>query len=191
VTWAERIWEKFNVATKWKPKIPGWTPMKAGLSWQIWENLPTVITAYQKRFDNSRCFRRKSGGYNERREPVSGDRLIVLVLLIIIGLAPFGQCREKFSAWKVQKIYRSGKERSRENIQRRHSSFILAYGQTHILIEGCAYSGGIIETPIAIVIRQWRAYGAYPVCCIIVIPRQHDCLMLDFVKKTSEVVQGF
>jgi len=64
----------------------------------------------------------KSGGYNLEGTRITGNRLVVLILLIAIAYTTTMQGK-KSSKWGY-KIHRSGEEMGR---QQRHSSFILAY----------------------------------------------------------------
>jgi hypothetical protein len=77
---------KFNVACKWKRKYWGWSPDEG---WFILTNLPDLesgILSYKKRFGIEEMFRDfKSGGYKLEGTNVTGERLIVMVLLIAIA----------------------------------------------------------------------------------------------------------
>jgi len=136
----QKGFDKFNFATKWKRKYQGWAPDEGWFILTNLDNLSAAITADQKRFDIEEMFRDfKKGGYNLEGTNVTGDRLIVLVLLITIAYTTATMQGKKFKRMGVQKYIGRVKEAGRT--QRRHSSFYIGlYGQTWVnFIEGCAH----------------------------------------------------
>lgn len=129
----------FNVACKWKRKYWG---LLSDEGWFILTNLASLevaITAYKKRFGIEEMFRDfKKGGYNLEGTGVSGDRLIVLVLLIAIAYSSAtiqGRIIKEIGVQKyVGRLQESGRT------QQRHSSFYVGlYGQTWVnSMELCA-----------------------------------------------------
>jgi len=75
-----------------------WTPDEG---WFIMTNLPdleSAILSYKKRFGIEEMFRDfKSGGYKLEGTNVTGERLVVMVLLIAIAIQ-LPQCREEKSS---------------------------------------------------------------------------------------------
>lgn len=120
---------KFNVACKWKRRYSGWTPDEG---WFILNNLPdleSAILAYKKRFRIEEMFRNfKKGGYNLEGTSVTGERLLVRVLLIAIAYTTATMQGKKMKQMGIQKYIGRVKEAGRT--QRRHSSFYIGlYGQ--------------------------------------------------------------
>lgn len=120
-----------NIAAKYRRKYNLKTAKKA---WFILTNLAKLdlaLSAYQKRFGIEEMFRDyKSGGYNLESTGVSGDRLIVLIILITFAYTSSIMSGEKMKNKKVVKYACRVKEKLR--IYRRHSSF-------HIGIHGYAW----------------------------------------------------
>ena len=132
----QKGFDKFNVAAKWKRKYQGWAPDEG---WFILTNLSSLskaIAAYQKRFDIEEMFRDcKSGGYNLEKTQVSGQRLIVLILLITIAYSTATIEGKKIKRMGLQK-YVGRLQEPRRN-ERRHSSFYIGlYGQTWVNYRG-------------------------------------------------------
>jgi len=131
---------KFNVACKWKRKYWGWFPDEG---WFVLTNLADLesgILAYRKRFGIEEMFRDfKSGGYKLEGTNVTGERLIVMVLLIAIAYTTATMQGRKIKRMGVQKYIGRVKEAGRT--QRRHSSFYIGlYGQTWVnFIDECAH----------------------------------------------------
>ncbi|MBV8884348.1 MAG: IS4 family transposase [Chroococcidiopsidaceae cyanobacterium CP_BM_RX_35] len=115
---------KFNVASKWKRKYSGWAPDEG---WFILTNLPdlkSAILAYRKRFGIEEMFRDfKSGGYNLEGTNVTGDRLVVMVLLIAMAYTTATIWGREIKNTGRQKYIGRVKEAGRT--QRRHSSFYI------------------------------------------------------------------
>lgn len=129
------------MAAKWKRKYRGWAPDEGWFILTNLESLDKAIAAYQKRFDIEELFRDcKSGGYNLEGTQVSGQRLIVLILLITIAYSTATMQGRTIKRMGVQKYVGRVKESGR--IQRRHSSFYIGlYGQTWVNYRGyCAES---------------------------------------------------
>lgn len=128
----------FNVACKWKRKILGVAPKEG---WFILTNLDTLelaVVAYKSRFDIEEMFRDfKSGGYNLEDTNVSGERLIVLILLIAIAYTSAIILGQQIKRQGIQKYIGRVKEYGR--IERRHSSFYIGlYGQNWVnFLEQC------------------------------------------------------
>ena len=124
----QKGFDKFNVATKWKRKYQGWAPDEGWFILTNLDDLSAAITAYQKRFDIEEMFRDfKKGGYNLEGTNVTGDRFVVLVLLITIAYTTATMQGEKIKQMGVQKYIGRVKEAGRT--QRRHSSFYIGlYG---------------------------------------------------------------
>jgi hypothetical protein len=121
---------KFNVAGKWQGKYCGWSPDEG---WFILTNLASLdstVLAYKKRFGIEEMFRDfKRGGYNLEGTNVTGDRLIVLVLLIAIAYTTATMQGKKIKKMGIQKYIGRVKEVGRT--QRRHSSFYIGlYGES-------------------------------------------------------------
>lgn len=130
----------FNLAGKWQRKIGGTAPKEG---WFILTNLASLdqaIAAYKKRFDIEEMFRDfKRGGYNLEGTNVTGDRLIVMVLLIAIAYTTATMQGKKIKKMGIQKYIGRVKEVGRT--QRRHSSFYIGlYGQTWVnFLDECAH----------------------------------------------------
>jgi hypothetical protein len=127
----------FNVACKWKRKILDVAPKEG---WFILTNLETLelalakllrrrLAAYKRRFDIEEMFRDfKKGGYNLEDTNVSGERLIVLILLIAIAYTSATISGQAIKRKGVQKYV--GRVKEIERIERRHSSFYIGlYGR--------------------------------------------------------------
>lgn len=127
---------KFNLAAKWKRKYRGWAPAEGWFILTKLENLSKAITAYQKRFDIEEMFRDcKSAGYNLEGTKVSGERLMVLILLIAIAYSTATMQGRTIKRMGMQKYVGRVKETGRT--QRRHSSFYIGlYGQTWVNYRG-------------------------------------------------------
>jgi len=77
---------KFNVACKWKRKYWGWSPDEGWFILTNLSDLESSILSYKKRFGIEEMFRDfKSGGYKLEGTSVTGERLIVILLLIAIA----------------------------------------------------------------------------------------------------------
>lgn len=130
---------KFNVAAKWKRKYRGWAPDEGWFILTNLDSLSSAITAYRKRFDIEEMFRDyKMGGYNMEGTKVSGQRLIVLILLITIAYSTATIEGRKIKRMGVQKYV--GRVQEQRRHERRHSSFYIGlYGQTWVNYRGyCA-----------------------------------------------------
>lgn len=130
---------KFNVAAKWKRKYWGWAPDEGWFILTNLEDLEPAILAYKKRFGIEEMFRDfKKGGYNLKETNLTGDRLIVLVLLIAIAYTSATIYGKKIKQMGIQKYIGRVKETGRT--ERRHSSFYIGlYGQTWVkFMDGCA-----------------------------------------------------
>jgi hypothetical protein len=131
---------KFNVACKWKRKYWGWAPDEG---WYILTNLgdlESAVLAYKKRFGIEEMFRDfKKGGYNLEGTNVTGDRLVVMVLLIAIAYTTATMQGEKIKHIGIQKYI--GRVKEARRTQRRHSNFYIGlYGQTWVnFMDGCAH----------------------------------------------------
>ena len=130
---------KFNVACKWKRKYWGWAPDEGWFILTNLEDLESAILAYKKRFGIEEMFRDfKSGGYNLEGTSVTGERLVVLVLLIAIAYTTATMQGRKMKQMGIQKYI--GRVKETERTERRHSSFYIGlYGQTWVnFMDGCA-----------------------------------------------------
>jgi hypothetical protein len=128
----------FNVACKWKRKILGVAPEEGWFILTNLDSLESAIAFYKKRFDIEEMFRDfKSGGYNLEKTNVSGERLIVLILLIAIAYTSATIQGQQIKRKGIQKYIGRVKEYGR--IERRHSSFYIGlYGQTWVnFMESC------------------------------------------------------
>lgn len=127
----------FNIAGKWQRKYLGWTEE----GWFILTNLSSLsaaIKADKNRFDIEEMFRDfQSGGYNLEDTNVTGQRLIVLILLIAIAYTSSTMQGQKIKRMGVQKYVGRIKEFGR--ISRRHSSFYIGlYGHNWVnFMESC------------------------------------------------------
>lgn len=132
----QKGFDKFNVAAKWKRLYRGWTPDEGWFILTNLDSLSQAITAYQKRFDIEEMFRDfKKGGYNLEDTQVSGQRLIVLILLITIAYSTATMQGKKIKRTGVQKYV--GRVKEPRRTQRRHSSFYIGlYGQSWVNYRG-------------------------------------------------------
>jgi hypothetical protein len=131
---------KFNVACKWKRKYWGWAPDEGWFILTNLADLESAILAYKKRFGIEEMFRDfKRGGYNLEGTNVTGERLVILILLIAIAYTTATMQGRKIKQMGIQKYIGRVKEAGRT--QRRHSSFYIGlYGQTWVnFIDGCAH----------------------------------------------------
>jgi len=97
----------FNVACKWKHR---WAPDEGWFILTNLSDLESAILAYKNALELRRCARDfKSGGYNLEGTRITGNRLVVLILLIAIA---YYNCHNagKKSKWGY-KIHRSGERR--------------------------------------------------------------------------------
>lgn len=147
---------KFNVACKWKRKYWEWAPDEG---WFILTNLPdleSAVLAYRKRFGIEEMFRDfKRGGYNMEATNVTGERLIVLILLIAIAYMTATMQGRKMKQMGIQKYIGRVKETGR--IERRHSSFYIGlYGQTWVnFVAECA--DAVVEL-MRLARNKWKYY---------------------------------
>jgi hypothetical protein len=128
----------FNVACKWKRKILGVAPEEGWFILTNLDSLESAVAFYKKRFDIEEMFRDfKSGGYNLENTNVSGERLIVLILLIALAYTSATIQGQEIKRKGIQKYVGRVKEYGR--IERRHSSFYIGlYGQTWVnFMESC------------------------------------------------------
>ncbi len=103
-------------------------------------DLEAAILAYKNRFGIEEMFRDfKSGGYNLEGTNITGNRLVVLILLIAIAYTTATMQGKKIKQIGLQKYIGRVKEIGRQ--QRRHSSFYIGlYGQTWVnFIDECAH----------------------------------------------------
>ena len=129
---------KFNVACKWKRKYWGSAPDEGWFILTNLEDLESAVLAYKKRFGIEEMFRDfKKGGYNLEGTNVTGDRLIVLVLLIAIAYTTATEQGKKIKRMGIQKYI--GRVKEVRRTERRHSSFYIGlYGQTWVhFMHGC------------------------------------------------------
>ncbi len=130
--------EGFKIACKWKREYRG---VVQDEGWFIMTNLETLelaIKYYKKRFSIEEMFRDfQSGGYNLESTNVSGNRLIVLILLLTIAYSSATFFGEKIKLLGVQKYIGRVKEYGRK--ERRHSSFYIGlHGQNWVnIMEEC------------------------------------------------------
>jgi len=72
----------FNVACKWQRKILGLAPEEGWFILTNLENLEAAITAYKRGLILKKCARDfQSGGYNLENTNISGERLILILLI--------------------------------------------------------------------------------------------------------------
>ena len=136
----QRGFTKFNVACKWKRKYWGWAPDEGWFILTNLADLESAVLAYKKRFSIEEMFRDfKKGGYNLEGTFVTGERLVVIVLLIAIAYTTATMQGTKIKQRGIQKYIGRVKETGRT--QRRHSSFYIGlYRQTWVnFIDGCAH----------------------------------------------------
>jgi len=121
---------KFNVACKWQRKYWDWAPDEGWFILTNLSDLESAILAYKKRFCIEEMFRDfKSGGYNLEGTNVTGERLIVMCLLIAIAYTTATRQGRKIKRMGIQKYIGRVKEAGRA--QRRHSSFYIGlYGES-------------------------------------------------------------
>lgn len=111
-----------NIACKWKRKYRGWSADEAWFILTNLADLPTALSAYQKRFGIEEMFRDfKSGGYNLEETYVEGQRLLRLILLITMAYSLATMSGEKIGKKGQVKYVSRVKEPRRR--QRRHSNF--------------------------------------------------------------------
>jgi len=136
----QRGFTKFNVACKWKGKYWGWAPNEGWFILTNLADLESAVLAYKKRFSIEEMFRDfKKGGYNLEGTFVTGERLVVIVLLIAIAYTTATMQGTKIKQRGIQKYIGRVKETGRT--QRRHSSFYIGlYSQTWVnFIDECAH----------------------------------------------------
>lgn len=105
-------------------KYLGLTSEKGGFILTNLETLEAAIKAYKKRFEMETMFRNfKSGGYNLEDTNVTGQRLIVMILLIAIAYTSTTMQGQKIKRLGVHKYVDRIKEFGR--IERRRSSFYI------------------------------------------------------------------
>ncbi len=152
----QKGFDKFNVAAKWKRKYRGWAPDEGWFILTNLDSLSDAIIAYQKRFDIEEMFRDcKSGGYNLEGTQVSGQRLIVLILLITIAYSTATIEGRKIKRMGVQKYV--GRVQEPRRTQRRHSSFYIGlYGQTWVNYRG--YCAAEVEDLMKLNRNKWKYY---------------------------------
>ena len=130
---------KFNVACKWKRKYWGWAPDEGWFILTNLADLESAVLAYKKRFSIEEMFRDfKKGGYNLEGTFVTGERLVVIVLLIAIAYTTATMQGRKIKQMGIQKYIGRVKETGR--ISRRHSSFYIGlYGHSWVnFVDQCA-----------------------------------------------------
>ncbi len=103
-----------------------------GLTLTNLDTLESAVVAYKSRFDIEEMFRDfKSGGYNLENTNVSGERLIILILLIAIAYTSATIQGQQIKRLGIQKYVGRVKEYGRT--ERRHSSFYIGlYSQTWV-----------------------------------------------------------
>ncbi len=129
----------FNVACKWKRKYWGWAPNEGWFILTNLSDLDSAVLADKKRFGIEEMFRDfKRGGYNLEGTNVTGERLVVLVLLIAISYTTATRQGRQIKQMGIQKYIGRVQETGRNF--RRHSSFYIGlYGQTWVnFVERCA-----------------------------------------------------
>lgn len=98
----------FNVACKWRRKILGVAPKEGWFILTNLANLSLAIAADKKRFEIEEMFRDfKNGGDNLEDTNVSGERLIVLILLISIAYTSTTLQGQQIKRARNSEIYRS------------------------------------------------------------------------------------
>jgi len=134
---SNRDLRSFNVACKWKRKW-GWAPDEGWFILTNLSDLESAILAYKNALELRRCARDfKSGGYNLEGTRITGNRLVVLILLIAIAYTTATMQGKKSSKWGY-KIHRSG-ERDRSSTAAAQQFYGL-YGQTWVnFIDECAH----------------------------------------------------
>ena len=147
---------KFNVVCKWKRKYWGWVPDEG---WFILTNLPdleSAILAYKKRFRIEEMFRDfKKGGYNLEGTNVTGERLVVIVLLIAISYTTATMQGRNIKRMGIQKYI--GRVKEAKQTERRHSSFYIGlYGRTWVnFIDECI---GTVGELMKLTRNKWKYY---------------------------------
>ena len=147
---------KFNVAAKWKRKYWGWAPDEG---WFILTNLADLepaILAYKNRFCIEEMFRDfKRGGYNLEGTNITGDRLIVMILLIAIAYTSATTQGKKIKQMGIQKYI--GRVKEARRTQRRHSSFYIGlYGQSWVnFTDECADT---VTELMRLARNKWKYY---------------------------------
>lgn len=147
---------KFNVAGKWKRKYWGWSPDEGWFILTNLSDLESAILAYKKRFGIEEMFRDvQSGGYNLEGTNVTGERLVVLVLLIAIAYTTATIQGKRIKQMGIQKYISRVKETGR--IERRHSSFYIGlYGQTWVnFMDECADT---VAELMRLARNKWKYY---------------------------------
>ena len=147
---------KFNVACKWKRKSWGWAPDEG---WYILTNLgdlQSAVLADKKRFGIEEMLRDfKKGGDNLEGTNVTGDRLVVIVLLVAIAYTAATIQGKKIQQMGIQKSI--GRVKEARRTERRHSNFYLGLsGQTWVnFVEQCA---DIVAELMRLVSNKWKYY---------------------------------
>lgn len=130
---------KFNVACKWKRKYWGWAPDEGWFILTNFQDLESAVLAYKKRFGIEEMFRDfKRGGYNLEGTNVTGERLVVIVLLIAIAYTTATVQGRKMKRMGIQKYI--GRVKEARRTERRHSSFYIGlYGHSWVnFVDQCA-----------------------------------------------------
>ncbi len=103
------------------------------------QDLESAVLAYKKRFGIEEMFRDfKRGGYNLEGTNVTGERLVVIVLLIAIAYTTATVQGRKMKRMGIQKYI--GRVKEARRTERRHSSFYIGlYGQNWVnFVDQCA-----------------------------------------------------
>ena len=134
----------FKVAAKWKRQYQGFAPDEAWFILTNFEDLPTAISSYQKRFSIEEMFRDlKLGGYCLEGCQATGERLIAIVILISIAYTS--------STFQGQSLKRQGLQRyiarpeSKRTSQKRHSAFRVGFSAHRWANNGDDIVSGLVE----------------------------------------------
>ncbi len=119
-------------------------------------DLESAVLAYKKRFRIEEMFRDfKKGGYNLEETNVTGERLVVMFLLIAIAYTAATMQGRKVKQMGIQKYIGRVKESGRT--QRRHSSFYIGlYGQNWVkFVDQCADA---VAELMRLARNKWKYY---------------------------------
>ncbi len=134
----------FNVAAKWKRRYRGFAPDEAWFILTNFEDLPTAISSYQKRFSIEEMFRDlKLGGYCLEGCQARGKRLIAIVILISIAYSSSTLQGQTFKRQGLQGYVT--RPESKTSGRKRHSAFRVGFSAYRWAVNGDDILSGLVE----------------------------------------------